>query len=103
MFSDYMFTILYEMCQRVGADYHSIDFQEPDWYAKHTWTVFEENSYKVWLFEYLRDNKEARKELMRFPTTKKIEIEKTVDFFVSMYGFVTLRNIDVINETPPIV
>jgi hypothetical protein len=99
MFSDHMFTILYEMCQRVGADYHSIDFQT-DWYTKYKWSVEEENSYKVWLFEYLRDNKQARKELMRFPTTKQKHIEQTVNFFVSMYGFVTCN--DDMNETSPI-
>jgi hypothetical protein len=89
MFSDHLFTILYEMCNIVGADYHSIDFKSDNWYTHYIWSVDEENNFKVWLYEYLRDNKEARKELMRFPSSKPKDIEKIVNSFVCMYGFVT--------------
>jgi hypothetical protein len=98
MFSTHIHNILYEMCQRVGADYDTIDFQEAGWYTKYTWSVDEENSYKAWLFEYLRNNKDARREIMRFPSTKQKNIERCVNSFIFNYGFVT-RN-DNINGTP---
>jgi hypothetical protein len=80
------------MCDIADVDYYSIDFQSDGWYSKHTWSKNEEYDFKVWFYEYLRDNKEARKEIMNYPSTKSKNIEEAVSFFVSMYGFVTRKD-----------
>jgi hypothetical protein len=80
------------MCNIADVDYHSIDFQSDNWYSKHTWFETEENDFKVWLYEYLKNNKKARQEIMRYPSTKSKNIEEAVSFFVSMFGFVTRKD-----------
>jgi len=57
----YLKTIFTEMCNRVDADYDSIDFQKEDWYYQYEWTQEEENSFIEWVADYLYNNSEARK------------------------------------------
>jgi hypothetical protein len=85
-----MFVILFEMCQRVGADYYKINFQSSDWFHQYTWTIYEENDYKVWLYDYLLGNPRARKEVMSYSSKNKKRLIEFVNMFVAMYGFKTL-------------
>jgi hypothetical protein len=50
----YVEEVVQEMCNRVGANYNSIDFEEPNWYLQYSWTKEEEQSFQDWLVNYLR-------------------------------------------------
>ena len=79
--------IIKEMFKRVGADYDSADLEDPDWFRKHTWTKEEQEQFSLWLKQYLKNNKEAREELMKVPTANKRHIDKFVNMFVFNYGW----------------
>jgi len=76
--------ILEEMCRRVGANYSVVNSSE-DWYLKYSWTKSQENDFRNWLFNYLKNNKEARKSFGLLSDDK--EIEKFVDMFIFQYGW----------------
>jgi hypothetical protein len=81
--------ILKEMCSRVNDNYDEIDFKEDNWYWKYEWTQEEENSFTDWLKGYLLNNKEARKEIMSYPTTNKEAVGKIALYFTSNFGWKT--------------
>lgn len=53
--------ILKEMCKRVNVKYSDVDFTTSDWYTKHSWTEEEEDDFKVWLSEWIKNNKKDAK------------------------------------------
>lgn len=57
--------ILQEMCKRVGADYDSMNFEDPKWFQKYEWTKEEEESFRLWLADYLLKNKYVRPGIYR--------------------------------------
>ena len=80
--------IMQEMCSRVGVDWKKIDATKDDWYSKYTWTEKEQESYAKWLVDYLGSNKDARIELMAFPSLKdKKSLRKVVDMYLLNYGW----------------
>ena len=58
--------ILEEMCKRTGTKYTDIDFRN-------------------WIAAYLRENKEARTELMNHPSL--LYCNKVADEFIMQYGW----------------
>jgi hypothetical protein len=83
----YLKEILQTMCSFVGADYDKIDFTKQNWFWEYEWDIPKENTFVDWLTKYLTENKEARKELMLFPSKDKKEIEKWATDFVINYGW----------------
>lgn len=79
--------ILKEMCNRVDAKYDLIDFRDQDWYQQYTWTTKEELEFVDWMVEYLYTHKEARQEIMKFPTKRKSHIKEAVWWFIFNYGW----------------
>ena len=49
--------ILKEMCNRVGQDYETFDFKDPQWFLKHSWTREEEEDFRIWLGKFLKKHK----------------------------------------------
>jgi len=90
----YLKKILEKMCNIIKVDYDDIDFKSPDWYLKHEWTDKQEDIFKEWLFKYLKDNKEARNNLMRFPSKTKMNLNKFIDNFLFNYGWSYKKPID---------
>lgn len=45
--------ILKEMCDRVGINFDTFDFSEPNWYQKYTWSEEDQESFRVWLSKKL--------------------------------------------------
>jgi hypothetical protein len=85
----YLKEILVEMCSRVGATYENINFKEHNWYGKYEWPREEEDSFKEWLYNYFKKNKEARKSLTNIFSPSKKALEKCVDMFTLNYGWKT--------------
>ena len=75
------------MCNRVGADYDSIDFKSNDWYLSHTWTIEQERDFVNWMTDYLYANIQARREIMTNYLTNKKRCRKAADQFVFAYGW----------------
>ena len=55
-------------------------------YGTHSWDYYKENEFKFWMIRYLRDNKEAREEIMRQPVNELDTIKGTVGEFIFNYG-----------------
>lgn len=53
--------ILEELCKAVGTTYDKVDFDKPEWYTTHTWTVEEQLAFQKWLGEFLVKNHYAMK------------------------------------------
>lgn len=85
-FSTGLVKILREMCDRVNANYDEIDFQEPDWYLKHEWTMDEQLDYQLWL-EHHRD-KDVHK-VLNYIGTSKADRQRKASMFVAFYGWKT--------------
>lgn len=79
----YLKHIMKEMCRRVGADYDSIDFSEPNWYNKYEWTEQESDDFVDWLSKFFIKNKEARLDILDTESTNK----KLIDEFCKMFAF----------------
>jgi len=81
--------ILKKMCEMVGANYDEIDFKKQSWFTLYKWNANKESEFKEWFVNYLMENKDARFELMEFPTTRINIIKKLIDEFIFNYGWTT--------------
>ena len=79
--------IMKEMCKQVKAQFSKIDFKKKNWFMKYEWTEHEQEEFKNWLKDYLKNNLEARREIMEHPTNNNKFIEKTVNWFCFDYGW----------------
>jgi hypothetical protein len=72
-----------------SVDFNKLDTSEDLWQDKHVWSIKTQEEFKKWFEGYMSANKEARKDLMRIPTTNKKMIRKFVEQFIFNYGFKT--------------
>ena len=79
--------IMREMCRRVGADPEEINFKEPYWFHKYTWTSKEEEDFINWLTDRLAQNKEWREELLEIPTKNRKLLKQAARMFALNYGW----------------
>ncbi len=92
-FPKHLTIILKEMCRRVGADFDKLNFKRrvgrKEWFMRYKWTEKEELDFKKWFVNYLYKNREARKELLEFPSIyqSKRELEKVASWFLLDYGW----------------
>lgn len=86
-FNESLTFVLQEMCNRVGADFNSIDFSDEQWYNKYEWTIQECKQYKEWLSDYLYNNAKARRELSSCSLKKRYYTDRLANEFVFMYGW----------------
>jgi len=91
-FSESLQEVLKEMCNRVGADYDSIDFSNGTWYNSYEWTLQEEKQFEKWLANYLYKSAKARKEIMNHSIKKKSYLEKAAREFTFQYGWLLEKN-----------
>lgn len=86
----YLIKLLRKMCEVINVDYDSIDFQEEDWYERHTWTEEQENEYILWVAEELYKNTEMREELLEDPAKDITNCFTAAVHFVANFGWDTL-------------
>ena len=79
--NEYLKIVLTEMCNRVQADFNSIDFKQIDWYYKYEWTQEEEDSFIKWLSNYLYETPKARQVLYELRSKSKKLCEKAANGF----------------------
>jgi len=79
--------ILKKMCKKISVEFEDIDFKKPNWYWDFSWTKEKQDEFKVLLINYLKENKEARKELMVFPSKNKKQLERLANEFLIDWGW----------------
>ena len=79
--------VLREMCRRVGARYEDIDFSDPAWFLKYEWTESEEEDFINWLTKELALDAQLRKDLMRYPTTRRKLLRRFAELFAANFGW----------------
>ena len=77
--------ILRDMCERVGADYESIDFSKEGWFQEYTWSIQDQEMFKKELLEKVRNNRDYYKPVFKSISLKTLE--KEVDLFLMQYGW----------------
>lgn len=70
--------ILSKMCETIGIKYEDVNFEEPNWYQKHSWTSEQENEFKKWLGKFLVDNKYSFKGKYRGQNCGEYEAAKII-------------------------
>ena len=70
-----------------NADFDGIDLDETGWWNTHEWTQAEQTEFSDWLHEYLKCNRDARKEMMVVPVKADSVIRRAVTAFLSRYGW----------------
>ena len=87
------------MCSYIDdAHFDDIDFQEPDWYMKHTWNRDQEKDFCIWLTEYLFKNKEAQESLYSRKNMSKEECRQTASAFCCSFGWRGQTSIEMNNN-----
>ena len=79
--------VLREMCRRVGARYEDVDFSDPEWFYQYEWTEEEEEDFVKWLTKELVSDAQLRKDLMRYPTSRKKYLQRFAEVFTANYGW----------------
>ena len=79
--------VLKEMCNRVNADYDSIDFKAERWSMEYSWTEKEQDEFKDWLADYLYNNTKARREITGYNIKNKKSCNTTAMWFAFNFGW----------------
>jgi len=76
--------LLKEMLSRVGANYETFDFTEPNWFWKHEWTQAEQDDFQTWVSQKLIEWKYVKRRALG-KYTPEYEASK----IVNNYGWKT--------------
>ena len=80
--------VLKEMCKRVGTNFNSVDFKDPNWYNQYSWSMDEETNFIEWLANALMTNKTVRMDLLVYPSHLTYnKARKAAKEFVLNYGW----------------
>jgi len=83
--NDELKIILRKMCESVGADFDTIDFNKKDWFWDHEWTAEQEEEFRKWLLQHLK--KLPMKRFRQLYSSGKYQLEKKVMWFCMMYAW----------------
>ena len=50
-------SVIHRMCNLVGADPETIDFAEPQWFLRHSWTQAGQDAFSRWLGREIRNRR----------------------------------------------
>jgi len=79
--------IIKTMCMYANVDYDKLNVDDTFWFDTYSWLPETQDKFRNWLIEYMIENPQARKELMRVPTKNKKMVSRFVDMFILNYGF----------------
>lgn len=85
--------VMTKMCEIIGIEIGSVDFDNPLWYDTHSWTVDQEMEFLFWLVELLIDDESVRTSLLEEP--ENCDMESCMyagSYFISMYGWNTIED-----------
>lgn len=81
--------VMREMCRRVDLPYESVDFKEPGWFMRNSWSVDEEKAFTNWLTEVLHKNQHVREGFTDHDINTKKDCRLLATSFVLTYGWTT--------------
>jgi len=79
--------IMKKMFSYVNEEFSWDYVKEPNWFIKHEINQEDEDNFIKWFENYLLNNKEARIELMFYPSKNKRDIKNTINLFLFNYGW----------------
>ena len=82
----YLKEILEKMFSYVGAEFSEEEVKEKDFFLKRTWSESQQADFRYWLYQYLKSNKKAQKELYGYHSNNKI-IRSRAEFFCLNHGW----------------
>jgi len=75
-------------CLYANVDFEDIDFDKPDWFSIYSWSRSQEDQFKSWVINYLKNNIKARRQLMAMPMIKTNRmLNRWFQHYNLMYGF----------------
>jgi hypothetical protein len=83
----YLETILFKMCDIVGADPAKINVKKDDWFMEYEWKVSDQETFKGWIIDFFKNNKQAWKELSNISVRGNKFYKKWADDFIFQYGW----------------
>ena len=86
--------ILYEMCNRVGADPTTVNFQAEGYYKQYSWTNAQQEAFIDWMADYLYTTTEARRELLTITSRSKKRCLQAAREFTFNYGWTLKETTD---------
>jgi hypothetical protein len=89
--TDNLKKIFEELAKRVGSSLEEINFDDKNWFEKHTWTVEEELNYKNWLIEFMENNPDVIEDLVKEGLLRR-DINNMATDFVIFYGWNYKKN-----------
>lgn len=85
--NEHLIIILKKMCECIKADYYQIDFEDGEWYYTQKWTIKQEDDFKIWLAEFIFNNKDARIQLTTIHHKTKRICKQFANEFIWNYGW----------------
>lgn len=79
--------VMQKQCEFAGLKFEDVDFTQPEWFSKYTWTVEDEEDFRAWFLSELKSNKKMRDELFSKVVTNMKLLKKAVNMFILTYGF----------------
>ena len=86
-FGKHLAKILEKLFEMVGDTFVVDKVTHPRWFLKHSWSKKEQDLFREWMLNYLRENKSAREEILANPNMRSKRVAKAVDFFIMSYGW----------------
>lgn len=87
MFDKTLEYVLKKMCEYVNVNFEEFNFEEPEWYLKHSWTFSQQEDFTNWLREEILHNKEVRQLLGFSIKPNKKVADMHTRMFVMNYGW----------------
>jgi hypothetical protein len=84
-YGDPLDSVLKDLCEAVGADYYTIDFEKSDWYYKHNWTFKQEAIFVKELTSKVKENPKFYRELFDVKNNRKTK--QSIEMFLFNYGW----------------
>jgi hypothetical protein len=79
--------IMAEMFKRVNAEYDSEFIMQDFWFTKYEWTLEEQESFRIWFYEQLRNNTSLRNFILQSKYCDSKTINKVSYEFIFNYGW----------------
>ena len=79
--------ILQKMCQMVGCDYNTFDFNKPDWFHSYEWTDKQQEEFRNRLISAAKQYSDVSEALCGAKKVTKKLISKAADAFIFNYGW----------------
>lgn len=84
-YGDPLDSVLKDLCEAVGADYYTTDFEENDWYHKHNWTFKDEAKFTEHLLDKVKKNPKFYRDLFNVQNNRKTK--QSIEMFLFNYGW----------------